>query len=251
MDRWTGRVALVTGASVGIGASIAQKLVEGGMKVIGVARNFQAIADAAKKLEGAKGQLIPMKCDVTKEEDILKVFANIRKNYGGVDVLINNAGLAHDAPLLDPSSKTSDWKNMLDVNVLGIAICSREAYKSMKERGIDDGHIFNIGSMSGHRVIPSSKGHFYSATKFAVKAMTEGTRQELREAKSHIRVTHVSPGVVETEFAYRFTGPDSQTYKNLMALQAEDISSSVIHALTAPAHVEINDILIRPTEQSS
>ncbi|XP_006801675.2 dehydrogenase/reductase SDR family member 11-like [Neolamprologus brichardi] len=213
MERWRGRVALVTGASVGIGAAIAVELVRLGMKVVGCAR------------------------DVGKIQD----------------VCINNAGLAHPEPLL--SGETSGWKNMMDVNILGLSICTREAYQSMKERNVDDGHIININSMSGHRVLPSASTHFYTATKFAVTALTEGLRQELRAEKTHIRATSISPGLVETEFGPRLfkDDPDKAAglYSEYKPLEAKDVASSVVYVLSAPPHVQIGDIQMRGTEQVS
>ncbi|CAG08971.1 unnamed protein product [Tetraodon nigroviridis] len=189
MERWRGRVALVTGASVGIGAATAVALVRSGMKVVGCARDVDKVQKLSTECQvrGHSGVLVPFKCDLSNEEEILAMFAAIKAQHGGVDVCINNAGLAHPEPLLN--GKTSGWKNMLDVNVLALCVCTREAYQSMKERNVDDGHIIHINSMSGHRVVPSADIHFYSATKYAVTALTEGLRQELRDANTHIRVT--------------------------------------------------------------
>ncbi|XP_006640902.1 dehydrogenase/reductase SDR family member 11a [Lepisosteus oculatus] len=255
MDRWRGRVALVTGASVGIGASVARALVQHGMKVVGCARNVDKIEKLAAECQSAgyTGTLIPYKCDLSNQEEILSMFSAIRTLHQGVDVCINNAGLAHAEPLL--SGKTEGWRNMLDVNVLALSICAREAYQSMKERNVDDGHIININSMSGHRVLPASGVHFYSATKYAVTALTEGLRQELREAKTHIKVTCISPGLVETEFAFRLHNSDPEkaaaTYESIKCLKAEDIASAITFVLSTPPHVQIGDIQMRPVEQVS
>ncbi|XP_048762541.2 dehydrogenase/reductase SDR family member 11-like isoform X2 [Ostrea edulis] len=252
MERWVGRVALVTGSSVGIGAGITRALVKHGMKVVGCARNVKQIEEIQNELKSEKGQLIPMKCDLTKEDEILAMFRRIQTELGGVDVCINNAGLAHCAPLL--SGNTADWRNMLEVNVLGLCICTREAFQQMKKNGVDDGHIFLINSMSGHRVIPNTNGHFYSATKYAVSGLLEGIRNELREMKSHIRVTAVSPGMVRTEFEIRRTKSREEgerIYSEYKCLEAEDLADAVVYALSAPPHVQIHDILLRPTEQTS
>uniref|UniRef100_A0A8B9GYZ0 Dehydrogenase/reductase (SDR family) member 11a n=1 Tax=Astyanax mexicanus TaxID=7994 RepID=A0A8B9GYZ0_ASTMX len=99
---------------------------------------------------------------------------------------------------------------LINVNVLALAICTRESYQSMKERNVDDGHIININSMAGHKVMANADEHFYGATKYAVTALTEGLRQELREAKTHIRATCISPGIVETEFAFRHHNSDPE-----------------------------------------
>ncbi|NP_001088432.1 dehydrogenase/reductase (SDR family) member 11 S homeolog [Xenopus laevis] len=181
------------------------------------------------------------------------MFSAIKTLHQGVDVCINNAGLARPEPLL--SGKTEGWKTMIDVNVLALSICTREAYQSMKERNIDDGHIININSMSGHRVVPTAVMHFYSATKYAVTALTEGIRQELREEKSHVRATSISPGLVETEFAFKLLDNDPEkaaaTYESIKCLKAEDIASTVLYVLSAPPHVQIGDVQLRPTEQIS
>uniref|UniRef100_A0A3Q3WUK1 Dehydrogenase/reductase SDR family member 11 n=1 Tax=Mola mola TaxID=94237 RepID=A0A3Q3WUK1_MOLML len=255
MDRWKGRLALVTGASVGIGAAVAKELVRHGMKVVGCARDVEKIKELAAECqsEGHSGVLVPFKCDLSSEEEILSMFAAIKAQHLGVDVCINNAGLAHPESLLQ--GKTSGWKNMLDVNVLALCICTREAYQSMKERNVDDGHIININSMSGHRVVHSADTHFYSSTKYAVTALTEGLRQELREANTHIRATNISPGLVETEFAPRLhsNNPDkaAASYTKFKPLDAIDVANSVVYALSAPPHVQIGDIQMRPVEQMS
>ncbi|KAK6473405.1 dehydrogenase/reductase SDR family member 11 isoform X1 [Huso huso] len=202
---------------------------------------------------GYTGTLIPYKCDLSNEEEILSMFSAIKTLHQGVDVCINNAGLARAEPLL--SGKTEGWRNMIDVNVLALSICTREAYQSMKERNIDDGHIININSMSGHRVVQQPAVHFYCASKFAVTALTEGIRQELREAKTHIRATCISPGLVETEFAFRLHNNDPEkaaaTYESIRCLKGEDIASAITYVLSSPPHVQIGDIQLRPTEQVS
>ncbi|KAM6933813.1 dehydrogenase/reductase SDR family member 11-like [Xenentodon cancila] len=253
MDRWRGRVALVTGASVGIGAAVARELVRCGMKVVGCARDVEKIQKLAAECQSAghSGVLVPFKCDLTNEEEIQSMFSAIKAEHEGVDVCINNAGLAHPEPLL--SGNTSGWKNMLDVNVLALSICTREAYQSMKERNVDDGHIININSICGHRVINSTDGHFYTATKYAVTALTEALRQELREAKTRIRATSISPGVVKTEFAGRFYSNDTEKatllYSMYKVLDAVDIANAVTYVLTAPPHVQIGEMVLQPVEE--
>lgn len=254
MERWRGRVALVTGASVGIGAAVAKELVRHGMKVVGCARDVDKIKKLSEECQtaGLDGVLVPYKCDLANEDEILSMFSDIKSRHQGVDVCINNAGLAQPESILN--GKTSGWRNMLDVNVIALSVCTREAYQSMKERNVDDGHIICINSLSGHRVMQSSDLHFYSVTKFAVTALTEGLRQELREAKTHIRATCVSPGLVETEFAFRFYSetPEklaSLPFHRIKVMEAVDIANAVVYALSAPPHVQIGDILMRPVEQ--
>ncbi|CAI5693211.1 unnamed protein product [Oreochromis niloticus] len=259
MDRWRGRVALVTGASVGIGAAVAVELVRHGMKVVGCARDVAKIQKLAAECQSAghPGVLVPFKCDLTKEEEILSMFAAIKEQQKGVDVCINNAGLGHPERLLN--GKTGRWKNIIDVNVLALSICTREAYQSMKERNVDDGHIININSLCGHKVIPFADLHFYTATKYAVTALTEGLRQELRAENTHIRATFlhhylflqsISPGLVATEFISRAStnNPDQVAgiYAAYKALQAKDIASAVTYVLSAPPHVQIGELVVEP-----
>ncbi|XP_072909634.1 dehydrogenase/reductase SDR family member 11a isoform X2 [Hemitrygon akajei] len=254
MERWNGRVALVTGASVGIGAAIARALVQHGMKVVGCARRVDKIEKLAAECESAgySGTLIPYKCDLTSEEEILSMFSAIKTLYQGVDVCINNAGLAHPEPLL--SGRTELWRNMIDVNVIAMAICTREAYQSMKERNVDDGHIININSVLGHVPHPTNLAHFYGVTKHAVTALTDGLRYELCDQSCSIRATSISPGLVKTEFADRllentsFTA--SELYGGMKILSGEDVSSAVIFALSAPPHLSVGEIIIRPVKQS-
>jgi len=252
MDRWAGKVALVTGASAGIGTAISYKLVESGVNVIGCARNIDKLNQISEQIAAQKysGTFKPLKCDVKSETDIKSVFEAIKSQFGRIDICINNAGLANNSPLI--SGNTADWKEMLDVNVLAVSIISREAIKLMLEKNVNDGQIINLNSLSGHRVVQSSPTHFYSATKFAVKALTEGLRQELRELKSGIRVAQISPGMVESEFHVRLF-KDQKVVDNrigdMKIVEAKDIAQIVIDILKLPNYVEIHDVLVRPTQQ--
>src|SRR5262249_7638336 len=137
---------------------------------------------------------------------------------------------------------------MLEVNVLGLLVATREAIRDMERRGAA-GHVVNVASMASHRV-PSADGAVYSATKFAVRAITEGLRQELRARQSPIRVSARSPGHVETEFAEVFSG-SSEIYRRLKALEATDVASAILWVVTRPPHVEVHDVLVRPTAQKN
>jgi len=259
MDRWRGRVALVTGASEGIGAAICRELVKYNMTVIGCARNVQKIREIAQEdiVQIAPGQLHAIKCDLNNEEEILSMFEEIRQNFEKIDVCINNAGFSTDSPLL--SGQTSDWRRMLEVNVLALCVCTRESVKIMQEKGIDDGQIINISSMGGHRLASSSSAtfgtHFYCGTKFMVRALTEGLRREVKGINSHIRVASVSPGIVETEFLPRMAENKPElarsVYNSIECLQGNDIADAVVYILKSPPHVDVNDILIRPVEQAN
>lgn len=249
MDRWRGRVALVTGASAGIGRAVAQRLAEGGMKVALTARRADRLDALAAAIGEAGGEALALPADARDEAALLEVFERVRAAWGGVDVMVNNAGLGRDAPLCD--GDTAGWREMLDVNVLALAICTREAVSDMRRRG-DAGQIIHISSMSGHRVPPGGGG-FYAATKHAVRALTEGLRQELRAAGSAIRVCAISPGTVETEFFAVMRGPEgaAEAYGRFPCLQPHDVADAVLFALGRPPHAQIHDILLRPTRQSS
>ncbi|XP_070572620.1 dehydrogenase/reductase SDR family member 11-like isoform X2 [Ptychodera flava] len=250
MERWMNRVALVTGASVGIGKAISKALVEHGMIVYGCARDVDKIKSHSEELESqsAKGSLRAVKCDLRNEEEILSMFAEIKRNHGGVDVCINNAGLNFRETLLN--GDTNHWKNILDVNVLALSICTREAVKQMMERHIDDGHIIHINSTYGRSPSTDPMANFYAATKCMVTALTEGLRRELRELGSHIRVTSISPGTVrDTEITLRASSGDEELVRNKFtskeALVPKDVADMVVYTLAAPPHMEINDIIVR------
>ena len=161
-------------------------------------------------------------------------------------MLVNNAGVGRRSPLMSGSSE--DWREMLDLNVLSLLISTREALADMS-RG-DRGHVIHISSMSAHRV--PSGGGVYSATKHAVRALTEALRLELREAESKIRVSSISPGFVETEFASVFNrDPQAgvETYGRFKVLSSEDVVETLLYVLGAPGHVQVHDVLVRPRDQ--
>ncbi len=252
-SRWRDRVALVTGASSGIGRAIAARLaVDLGMRVAICARRAERLAALrAEILAAAPGaEILVQPCDLRDEAAILELFAGVRARFGGVDVLINNAGVGRAAPL--SSGATEHWREMLELNVLALCICTREAVTDMRARG-DDGQVIHVASMASHRVPPGSG--VYSATKFAVRSLIEGLRLELRELGSDIRVGAISPGYVETEFAENYAHGDRerarQTYSQFKVLAPDDVARSVLHMLEAPAHVQIHDLLLRPTRQPS
>jgi len=248
-SRWAGKVALVTGASSGIGAAVARDLAGAGLRVAACARRADRLEALAAEAAGAGGEVLAVPADLRSEESIAALFGRVRATWGGVDVLVNNAGLGRKAPLV--SGATEAWREMLEVNVLALCVCTREAVADMRARG-DRGHVVHVSSMSGHRV-PGGSG-VYSATKFAVRALTEGLRQELRGLGSAIRVSAVSPGFVETEFAANYHQSEArarETYGRYKVLEAGDVAAAVRWALDAPDHVQVHDVLVRPTEQAS
>jgi len=255
MDRWAGRVAVVTGASAGIGAAIATSLVRAGMKVVGCARRQERVDALAEQLKGEQGRLYSRRCDVAEENQIREMFNWIEEHpdLGRVDVCINNAGLSAAETLMD--GKVDDWRRMLDVNVLALCLATQLSIKSMTKHGIDDGQVVMVSSFSGHRVPPSPSTRFYAATKFAVTGLLEGWRQEVRDMGSNIRVAAISPGLVETEFQQAMYPGDPERAAAITSafdcLQSKDMADTVLHILAAPKHVQIHDVLIRPTQQRS
>lgn len=243
MERFQGKVAVVTGASSGIGEAIARKLIDNDMQVVACARRAERLATLKEALGD---RLHVRRADLRNEADILAVFEHA-ESLGGADVLVNNAGLGREAPLM--TGETERWREMLEVNVLALCIATRQAVKSMQRRGVA-GHVVHISSMASHRVPPNSG--VYSASKYAVRSLTEGLRKELREAESPIRVTAISPGFVRTEFHHGYFGDDQraeEAYSRFEVLTADDVASAVVYALGMPARAEVHDILLRPTAQ--
>ncbi|MGK7933725.1 MAG: SDR family NAD(P)-dependent oxidoreductase [Microcystaceae cyanobacterium] len=242
-------VAVVTGASSGIGQAIAFRLATQGYRIAICARREEKLAQLGENLREKGAEVLSERVDLAQEEQILPFFAKIRSTWGGVDVLINNAGLGHREPLM--TGNTESWREMLDINVLALCICTREAIKDMQAKG-GKGHIIHISSMSGHRV-PTGSG-VYAATKFAVRALTEGLRLELRAANTDIKVSSISPGYVETEFAEKYHNSAEkaqEVYSRFPVLQPEDIAEAVAYILSQPDHVQVHDLLVRPTRQNS
>ncbi len=248
MGPWRGGVALVTGGSSGIGASVARRLAAAGMKVAVCARRRERIEALAASIAETGGAALPIECDLRRVDSIASMFSRVREAWGGVDVLVNNAGLGHHTPLIDGDPEK--WREMLEVNVLALCVCTREALADMRRQ--DRGHVVHISSMAAHRVPPGSG--VYSATKYAVRSLTEGLRQELRAAGSAIRITAVSPAWVETEFAehyYQSAERAREVYDALHVLGPDDIADAVAYVLERPPHVQVHDILLRPTDQVS
>jgi 17beta-estradiol 17-dehydrogenase / 3beta-hydroxysteroid 3-dehydrogenase len=238
------RVAIVTGASSGIGEAIARMLAREHMRVALLARRSDRLQALAAELGEAA---LPIACDLRDEAAILAAFAEVRARWGGVDLLVNNAGLGREAPLV--SGSTEHFREMLEVNVLALAICTREAVIDMQRRSVA-GHIVHVSSMAAHRV--PAGGGMYAASKHAVRGLLEALRQELRAAGSPIRVSAVSPGFVRTEFAaVASADPEAaaRSYDRFVVLAPDDVAQLVRTIVTAPAHVQVHDILVRSTEQ--
>ncbi|KAJ8668464.1 hypothetical protein QAD02_010127 [Eretmocerus hayati] len=240
MERWSGKVAVVTGASAGIGLETAKALIKSGMIVFGLARRVEKMQNEMDAIKGP-GKFFPLPCDVSKEADVIKAFETIENQHKTIHILINNAGLAIAGTIQD--SKTEDLQKVVDVNIMGILHCTRQALKLMKKD--QEGHIVNVNSNSGHRVPQSSGFNIYAATKHAVTALNQSLINELAGGK--IRVTSISPGVVKTDF---FDAAGLPAFLNdRLALNPEDIANSIIHAISAPPHVQIAELIIRPLGQ--
>nr|XP_003705303.1 PREDICTED: dehydrogenase/reductase SDR family member 11-like [Megachile rotundata] len=238
MDRWNGKVAIVTGASSGIGEATAAALVKKGVKVVGLARRVEKLQELGKKL--GKDKFHSIQCDVRKEEDILKAFQWTEKELGGVDILVNNAGVAVHSQILE--SPTEEYYKVIDTNLIAPAVCAREAVKSLKKRG-SPGHIININSIAGHfaESIHLPLG-MYCPSKYGLTALGSELRHELIAGELKIKVTSISPGAVKTDMITGVLPPNIK----IPILEAEDIAAAVVYALETPERVEIPEITIIP-----
>ena len=225
---------LITGASSGIGAATA-RLASDRYRLILAARRREALEDLAAEL-GGPGAAIAVACDVTEWDQVEALAARALEEFGRIDAVFANAGFGATRGFLEESPE--HWRSMVLTNVLGPALTIRATLPHMLERG--DGHYVITSSVAGRRALP---GSLYSATKFAATAIGEALRMELRQVDDNdrIKVTLVEPGITDTEF---FDDKPAE-----WALRDEDIAREVLHALTAPPGVEINEILIRPTAQ--
>ena len=247
---------MITGASAGIGLQLTHRLAAGlKMKVAGCARNKDKLMEVQAAVEAAGGAFLPVQCDVRDSASVEAMFDQVAAKWGGVDVMINNAGMAREGGVL--TGTPEGWREMFEVNVFALAQCSRLAVASMRARSVE-GMVMNISSMSAHRVAGASSG-FYAATKHAVRALTETLRlevlaqEEADAALPPVRVSQISPGLVETEFALRYLGEERGTalYESAgdRKLLADDVVDAAVYALSSPARAQVNDILLRPAKQ--
>ena len=241
-----GKTALITGASSGIGYSTAIALAKEGAKIVAGARRVERLEELKRTIEKMGGEITIQKLDVTQREECDN-FAKIAiEKYGSIDILINNAGIM---PLsFFKNLKFDEWDRMVDVNIKGVLYCTAAVIQFMVNN--KSGHIVNISSTAGRIVFPA--GSVYCATKYAITAFSEGLRQEF-SIRSNIRVTCVEPGVVATELTDTITDTSLnaflETVKKMEPLRADDIANSILYALQAPDHVNVNEILIRPVQQ--
>lgn len=241
-----GRVAVVTGASSGIGEATALALSEEGAKVAIVARRADRLDALEKRISQAGGTALSVVADVSTAGNAEKAIKETIAKWGQVDILINNAGIMLLGPVT--GADVTDFKRMFDINVMGLMYCTHAALPGMKER--KSGHIVNISSVSGRQV--SARSAVYSATKFAVGAFSDGLRQEVH--KDNIRVTIIEPGAVATELTDHITHSATKDavkswVDSMTPLTSEDIAAAIVYAVSQGEHVNVNEILIRPTQQ--
>lgn len=246
-DALAGRIAIVTGASSGIGSAIARAMAGAGAAVVLAARRAERLDTLARDIRARGGRASAFAADVTQRAQVEALVAHTSEEWGPVDILVNNAGVMPLSPLAEV--RVDDWEQMVDVNIKGVLFGIGAALPIMLRE--KRGHIVNIGSVAGRRPFPG--GTVYSATKFAMRSLSWGLQLEL-SASAGIRVTDVQPGVVDTELADHIPDPGQrdaflERWSEKRALNASDVAAAVMHAVTAPEHVNINEILIRPTDQ--
>src|SRR5215212_9689638 len=252
------RVAIVTGASSGIGYATSLALSKAGIRVAVGARRLDRLEELKKQIlkNNGKGKIgvgeegeeifIQRKLDVTSKSDCDSFVNTVIKKWGRIDILINNAGLM---PLSHfKNCKVQEWEQMIDVNIKGVLYCTSAVIPYMLDK--KSGHIVNISSVAGRIVFAG--GSVYCATKHAITAFSEGLRKEL-SPEYNIRVTCVEPGAVTTELLETITDESMSKFieasKNMERLQSEDIANAILYTIQAPNHVNVNEILLRPTAQ--
>jgi putative serine 3-dehydrogenase len=242
------KIALITGATSGIGEACARKFAQGGYDVIITGRRAQLLANLKKELEAEGVRVLALAFDVRNRNAATAAINSLPLEWQQIDVLINNAGLALG---LEPEYEGSfeDWETMIDTNIKGLLTMTRLVVPRMVKR--DSGHVINIGSVAGDAAYAG--GNVYCGTKAAVKTITDGLRIDL--AHTSVRVTNVKPGLVETHFSnVRFHGNDSRAekvYEGVKPLTGADIAEVVFYAASAPAHVQIAEVLVLATHQAN
>ncbi|RLA62208.1 MAG: NAD(P)-dependent oxidoreductase [Epsilonproteobacteria bacterium] len=243
-----GQLALITGATSGIGKACAYQLAQEGVNLILTGRREQRLLEIKAELEKKFAiNVCVLNFDLSEKEGTLNLLEDYKDQLLNLDILINNAGGAHGVAPFDQSA-IEDWEIMIDINIKGLLYITRFIVPLMKEK--KSGHIVNLGSVAGRWVYPN--GSVYCATKHAVKAISEGLRADL--LGQNIRVTNIEPGMVETEFSLiRFKDEEKakEVYKGMTPLSANDIAECILWSLKRPGHVNIQEMVIFPTEQAS
>lgn len=231
MAQLQGKTAIITGASSGIGAGIAKELATEGANVVLAARTMEKLTQIKQEIKSqTNGNVLAIQTDVSNKQDIEALVQQTKEAFNHVDILVNNAGQMLTAPVR--SGRVEEWEQMIDVNIKGVLYGINTVLPSMLERS--SGHIINIASVSGFEVTKTST--VYSATKFAVRAISMGLEKEL--ARTGVRVTNISPGMVDTSLA--------GTWKDRKKLEIKDIAKAVVYAVTQPNYVNVNELTIRP-----
>src|SRR3989442_6612101 len=240
-----GKVVVITGASSGLGEATARLLSAQGASVVLGARRVDRIQSLADELTGSGGKALAIPTDVTHYDQVKRLVDAAVQTYGRVDVMINNAGLMPHSPL--ERLKIDDWNRTIDVNIKGVLYGIAAALPHMKAQ--KSGHIINVSSVAGHKVTPA--GAVYAATKHAVRALSEGLRQEVKPY--NIRTTVISPGAVATELPNSITEPEvaanMRKFYEAFAIPADSFARAVAFAMSQPEDVDVNEILFRPTRQ--
>lgn len=243
------KTILVTGATSGFGRAIALKFARNGYNIIITGRRKERLAELEKELLlSGNIQVLSLNFDVRKLAEVTSVIENLPLEWKKIDILVNNAGLAAGLSHID-KGVVDDWERMIDTNLKGLLYVTRAVAPLMVDR--NSGHIFNIGSIAG--IEAYENGNVYCATKSAVNSLSRSMRIDL--LKHNIRVTHIAPGMAETEFSLvRFKGDEDKSksvYTGVQALSGDDIADAVFYCATLPEHVCINDLVITPTQQAS
>ncbi len=244
--RSTHPVALITGASAGIGAAIARTLGARGYHLALAARRRDALEDIARDIRTGGGGAIPLACDVTQPEQIATCVAHTLQEFGRIDVLVNNAGVMHNGKIA--GADPSEWRAMLEVNLMGLMLVTHAVLPHMQ--AARRGHIVNLSSVAG-RTIAVGNG-VYNVTKWGVNVFSEALRKEV--FADEIKVTVVSPGVTDTELFDKIANPVGRANftafaANFEHLQADDVARAVLYAIEQPAHVAVNELVVRPAHQ--
>jgi NADP-dependent 3-hydroxy acid dehydrogenase YdfG len=244
MTNIEGKIVVITGASSGLGEAAARFLSAQGAIVVLGARRVDRIQSLADELARSGGKALAVATDVTHFDQVKRLVDAAVQTYGRIDVIINNAGLMPQSPL--ERLKIDDWDRMIDVNIKGVLYGIGAALPYMKEQKA--GHIINVSSVAGHKVRPG--GAVYSATKHAVRVISEGLRQEVKPY--NLRTTVISPGAVDTELPNTITEPDiAENIRKVyeVAIPADSFARAVAFVMSQPEDVDVNEILYRPTRQ--
>ncbi len=240
-----GKIVVITGASSGLGEATARLLSAEGASVVLGARRVDRLRSLADELTGRGGKALAVTTDVTQRDQVTRLVDAAVRTYGRIDVLINNAGLMPQSLL--EHLKVDEWDRMIDVNIKGVLYGIAAALPHMKRQKA--GHIINVSSVAGHKVRPGAT--VYAATKYAVRALSEGLRQEVKPY--NIRTTVISPGAVASELPNSVTDPDAaeriRKFYEEVAIPADSFARAVAFAMSQPEEVDVNEILFRPTRQ--